>query len=176
VDLDIENNQSIQGDCKMTDQWGFPSDDANGFDQGNASDNKGLRSWAENVNKQNKELQGQLAQMQAELRKQQAVNTFEDLGLPRSAASLYTGELNSEAIGAWANQVRSAFGMQQGNAPADQSTPAPPALDAQTQANLQTFTQSGNGAPPSTSMDDWMRQQNQAGSIQDLIENAKNWR
>lgn len=160
----------------MTDQWGFPSDDANEFGQPNANENKGLRSWAESVNKQNKELQSQLASMQAELRKQQAVNTFEDLGLPRAAANLYSGELTSEAISAWAGQVRSAFGIQNGEvSPTGESTPPAPALDAQAQANLQNFTQAGGNALPTTKMDDWMRNANQAGSIEELIAGAKNW-
>ena len=155
----------------MTDQWGFGSDDNSGDFQDNS--NKGLRQFAENVNKQNKELQTQLAQMQAELRKQQAVNTFEDLGLPRSAASLYTGELTPDAINAWANQVRSVFGAAQ--PPADQSTPAAPTLDASAQKSFQDFTQAGANATPSTTIDDFQRATNQATSVQDLIANAALW-
>jgi hypothetical protein len=158
----------------MTDQWGFASDaDQNDFTQTN-TDNKGLRGWAEKVNQENKALKDQLAQVQATLHKQQAVNTFEELGLPRSAAALYQGELTPEAINAWATQVRTAFGVAP-QAPADQAPPAPPALTPEQQSQMQNFTQAGANAQPSTSIDDFLRGVNNATSTQDLINQAQGW-
>lgn len=150
----------------MTDQWGFDPD-ANSFDQ-DTSNNKGLRQFAESVNKQNKELKDQLTSMQAELRKQQAVNTFEDLGLPRAAASLYSGDLTPDAINAWATQMRTVFG----NAQPDAGQPAPdaaPVLTDQQQQTFQNLTQAGGNSIPSTSMDDHQRGVNNANSVQDLL-------
>lgn len=156
----------------MTDQFGFDADDQFGQP---TNQNNGLRKWAESVKAENKELKDQLTQMQQTLHRQQAVNTFEDLGLPRSAASLYTGELTPDAINAWAAQVRGAFGITD-QAPAGQpTTPVQPALDAQAQSQMQNFTQAGQNALPSTTIDDFQRATNNATSIQDLIASAANW-
>lgn len=156
----------------MTEQWGFASDDDQ-FNPGQNQDNKGLRGWAESVNKQNRELKDQLAQVQSQLQRQQAVNLFEDLGLSRSAASLYNGDLTPDAVNAWASQVKTAFGMEA--TPPTEQTPAAPVLDAQQQQTLQNLTQAGSNANPSTTLDDWQRAQNQATSVQDLINNAALW-
>lgn len=155
----------------MSDQWGFDPD-AHEFEQGNNT-NKGLRSWAESVKNENKALKDELSAIRADLRKQQAVNTFEDLGLPRAAASLYTGELTPDAVNAWATQMRTVFGGANPT-PADQ-TPAAPALTAEQQQNLQNITQAGANSTPTSSIDDMLRAQNQATSIQDLINNAALW-
>jgi hypothetical protein len=153
----------------MTDQFGF-MDENDQFGQPNQQNgNKGLRDWAKSVQDENKDLKSQMAQIQAELRKQQAVNTFEDLGLPRAAAQLYNGDLTSEAINSWATQVRSAFGVTPTDAgqPAPQNTP--PALTTEQQATFQNITQAGANAIPSTTLDDHQRSVNNAGSIQDLL-------
>lgn len=157
----------------MTDQWGFDSDTDN-FEQANQNGNKGLRSWAEKVDKQNKEQAAVIAELQNQLKRQQAVNLFEDLGLSRSAASLYNGDLTPDAVNAWASNVRSAFGIDATPAPTDQP-PAAPALDAQTQNQYQNITQAGANSTPSTTMDDMLRAQHQANSVQDLINNAALW-
>lgn len=149
----------------MTDQFGFVDD--NTFGQPQNTDNKGLRSWAESVKNENKELKDQLNQIQSELRKQQAVNTFEDLGLPRVAASLYSGDLTADAINAWATQMRTVFGS-----PTDPGQPAPPAaspLTGEQQANLQNFTNAGANQVPSTQMDDHQRSVNNATSVEGLL-------
>lgn len=156
----------------MTDQWGFDSDNAQ-FEQANQNGNKGLRSWAEKKDQENKDLKAQLDALQAQLKQQQAVNTFEDLGLPRAAANLYSGELTPDAINSWANQVRAAFNVEHN--PTEQTPPAPPALDAQTQQNLQQFTQAGAQGSTGSSIDDALRAQHQATSVQDLINNAALW-
>jgi hypothetical protein len=153
----------------MTDQWGFDPNTTDEFGQPN-NDNtpKGLRTWAESVNKENKALKDTLNQIQAELQQQKIGNTFAELGISPQAATLYSGEPTKEAVSAWADTMRNVFGVQ-GATPQVSQTPPAPTLTGEQQSSFQDFVNAGANGTPSTSIDDFQRGVNQATSQADLI-------
>jgi hypothetical protein len=163
----------------MTEQWNFGTDMN---DDGGAQDNtpKGLRTWAESVQKKNNELAGVVAEMQKQLAEARVSSVFEDLGVPRSAAALYKGDSDPEAIKSWVTNVRSAFGIgDQNTTTTDGLPPAPPAtqgLTPEQMAQYQQVTNAGGDGRPSSGMEDAQRSINQAGSVSDLIAAFQNLR
>jgi hypothetical protein len=154
----------------MNDQWGF---DPNLNDENTFQDTtpKGLRSWAESVQKNNVALQQQLADVQKQLKAQSISSVFEDLGVPRSAASLYQGDADPEAIKSWVTNVKTAFGMGDASTGTIEQpvTPTNPLLTPEAQAQLQNFNNAGSDGRPSTGLEDAQRGINTATSVQDLI-------
>lgn len=165
----------------MTEQWDFGTDMN---DNGGAQDNtpKGLRTWAESVQKKNNELSTMVAEMQKQLAETRISSVFEDLGVPRSAAALYKGDADPEAIKSWVTNVRSAFGIgNQEGAPAsnDGLPPVPQntqGLTPEQMAQYQQVTNAGENGRPSSGMEDSQRAVNQAGNVQDLIAAFQNLR
>jgi hypothetical protein len=160
----------------MTEQWNFGTDMN---DDGGAQDNtpKGLRTWAESVQKKNNELAGVVAEMQKQLAEARVSSVFEDLGVPRSAAALYKGDSDPEAIKSWVTNVRSAFGIgdqtsTNGSTLGDGLPPVQvnvPGLTPEQMAQYANVTNAGGDGRPSSGMEDAQRSINQAGSVSDLI-------
>jgi hypothetical protein len=153
----------------MTDPWAF--DPNIGDTDFNGQDNtpKGLRTWAKSVADQNKELQIALADVQKQLKIQSISSVFEDLGVPRSAAALYKGDADPEAIKSWVTDVKTAFGMATPNPDDSTGTTTPPLLSPEAQAQLQNFNNAGSDGRPSTGMEDIQRGVNQATTSAELI-------
>jgi len=159
----------------MNDNWSFEGMDEDVNSQANT--NKGLRGWAESVQKNNAELQKQLADVQKQLAAQRVSSVFEDLGVPRSAAALYQGDADPEAIKSWVTNVRSAFGIA--DAPLSETTDVvdqTPVLTPGQQNLFKQLNDAGGDGRPSTGIEDFQRNVNQAGSVQDLIANFQNLR
>jgi hypothetical protein len=167
----------------MTDPWGFdPNENANLNDGSQNQDNtaKGLRSWAESVQKKNDELSKQLADVLATQKAYQVSSVFEDLGVPKAAAALYTGDTDPEAIKSWVTSVKTAFGVGSPD-PAANELPAgtPPQAAALTPGQENLFAQlnaAGENGRPSTGIEDLQRGVGQASSVADLIANMANLR
>jgi hypothetical protein len=158
----------------MTDMFG--NDDTNPF-EGNP--NNGLRSWAENVQKQNQELQKALADVQGQLKQTTVSSVLDELGVPKAAASLYRGDADPEAIKSWVTDIKSAFGIQgeqnqQGTG--EPVVPAAPVLTQEQQLQYQQLSQAGSEGRQSTGIEDVQRGINQATNVQELIAQFQNLR
>jgi len=161
----------------MTDPWGF---DPNLNDENLNQDNtpKGLRSWAESVQKNNDELKRQLADVLAKQKAYEMTSVFEDLGVPKSAAKLYKGDADPEAIKSWVTEVKTAFGVGSTNelTETEDVPPAAPVLTAGQENLFKQLTNAGNEGRPATGLEDVQRGVNQATSVQELIANFQNLR
>lgn len=164
----------------MTEQWNFGADMN---DDSGAQDNtpKGLRTWAESVQKKNNEMATMVAEMQKQLAVARISSVFEDLGVPKSAAALYQGDADPEAIKSWVTNVRSAFGIgdQNSGANTDGLPPAPPATQGLTPEQLAQYanvTNAGGDGRPSSGIEDAQRSVNNAGSVADLLATFQNLR
>lgn len=159
----------------MTEQWEFDTDMNDGS---GVQDNtpKGLRTWAASVQRKNNDLEAMVAAMQKQLAETRISSVFEDLGVPKSAAALYKGDADPEAIKSWVTDVRSAFGIgnQTDNQPAGDGLPpvqnVSPTLTPDQLSQYQQLTAAGGDGRPSTGIEDSARQVNQANSVQELID------
>lgn len=164
----------------MTDPWAFDPN-VNDLGQNQDNSNTGLRSWAEAQKKQNDELRTQLADVLARQKAYELSSVFEDLGVPKSAAKLYKGDTDPEAIKSWVTEVKTAFGVGSPDPTATdalpEGTPPNPAALTPGQENLyRQLTAAGEAGRPSTGIEDLQRGVNQAGSVADLIANMANLR
>lgn len=154
--------------------WDFGTD-LNNDNPDQANTNKGLRGWAESVQKKNDELSKQLADVLAFQKAYQMQSVFKDLNVPEAAAKLYKGDADPEAIKSWVTDVRTAFGIGTTDAPTDQPvTPVSPVLTPGQENLFQQLTAAGEAGRPSTGLEDAQRGVNQAGSVADLIANFQN--
>lgn len=121
----------------MNDAWGYDEND----DADVSNGPKPLRDAYKAQREANKELMDRLAKLEARDKSNQVKDLFESQGLPRSAAKYYNGDANEDAINAFVNDMRSAFG----GAPAQPSTPVAqtPAISPSDQQKLQAMMQAG---------------------------------
>jgi len=161
----------------MTDPWGFdPNLNEN---QNQDTTNKGLRSWAESVQKKNDELSAALADVLAKQKAYELGSVFEDLGVPKSAAKLYRGDADPEAIKSWVTEVKTAFGVGSPDPVTDVIpgiSPDPAALTPGQENLFRQLTAAGSDGRPSTGIEDLQRGANQATSVAELIANMANAR
>lgn len=122
----------------MNDAWGY--DETDDTDVSNGP--KPLRDAYKAQREANKELMERLAKLEERDKSNQVKDLFESQGLPRSAAKYYSGDASEDAINAFVNDMRSAFG---GAAPAQPSTPVAttPAISPTDQQKLQAMMQAG---------------------------------
>lgn len=153
----------------MTDNWNLDDDNDNN------SGPKPLRDAYAAQKKQNEELAAQLAEMQKTVKTLALSSTFDSLGVPAEARSLYQGEADPAKAAEWVSQMRTVFGGAPQGTPAAPvtHTPAAPSVDPQTASQIQNFSNAGAGQPPSTNMDEAFQGVNGANSVQDLIANLQ---
>lgn len=150
----------------MNDQWNL--NDENEISGGP----KPLRDAYEAQKKQNADLAAQVSAMQETLKSIALSSTFDSLGVPAQARSLYKGDADPVKAAEWVNEMRAAFGgAAPSGTPGSPVAPSAPSVDSQTANQLSNFTAAGAGQAPSTNMDEAYQGVNQAGSVQDLIAN-----
>lgn len=152
----------------MNDAWGYNSDEVQGETEMNGP--KALRDAYKALKQQNDELNQKLTSFLETQQKQQMATVFSTLGVPEAAQKLYQGDANPEAVSAWVNEMRSAFGT--GTAQGD-TTPAPvqtqPALNAEQAEQYQRMTQAGSEGTPMGNVEAAQLGVNNATDLQGLI-------
>lgn len=117
---------------------------------GNDNDLNGpaaLRAAYKAMKTKNEEMEQTLKSLQAESRQRAVADTLTSLGIPATAAPLYSGEADPTKVTEWANTMKSVFGGGT-PAPTPTSEPQQPTLDPATQAQFQQMTEAGQQGTP----------------------------
>lgn len=157
----------------MSDAWGFEEDITEESASIENTGPKPLRDAYKALKDKYSDLETRFQAIEASAKKGQVESAFTTLGISPEVANLYQGDANPEAIKAWADNMRAAFG---GTA----NTPTPPAqeqqqgLSADAQAQYQRLSEAGAEGTPLGSAEAALASIKDATSTADLLAAWKN--
>lgn len=131
----------------MNDAWGEDLDQI-----ANNGGGGGLRKFAEDTAKQNRELMERIQKLEAQNTRNTVADMIESQGVSRQAAKYYGGDADPEKVAAWVTDMRTAF---VGGASEIQNTqPVEPVLNSTDMAQYQNMMQAGSNGTPVVSNND----------------------
>lgn len=148
----------------MSDAWGYEEDNTAESDSIENTGPKPLRDAYKALKDKYTDLETRFQTIEATAKKSQVQSTFSTLGIAPEVANLYQGEATPEAVKAWADNMRAAFGGTANTAVQEQT-----GLSADTQAQYQRMSEAGSDGTPLGSAEAALASIKDATSTADLL-------
>lgn len=149
-------------------EWGNDPTEQNQANDNDLNGPAALRAAYKALKDKNTAMEQQLASLAAESRQRAVADTLTSLGIPATAAPLYSGEADPQKVTEWANSMKSVFGS---GTPATTPTSEPqqPTLSPDVQQQYQQMNEAGQQGTPIGNVEAAYASLGDAKNQQDLI-------